>query len=266
MGSEGIEKMLMRLMKFCAWCCVVAVVGCSRSERPAGGAGAAATGSVVAVKEKGEVVATNTSALSATSATHSSTNRPTNKPNPVTMKAMQDRRSEFTKKRVAEELKRIEADLEVVTGQISAMELGLIQTNSVIKEAAIAQDRARQNYEQTWMALPEMKELFQKREAVKQRIASLRGREGAAVGKDLDEANAECFQLMRQMNELAPVGRTNSIAMAEAFVNMQKAEATYAASMMAIPERVELYKKQQTLMDEFEKLSKRQLDLVKEKK
>lgn len=189
-------------------------------------------------------------------------------PDPVTMKAANERRSAFAKKAIAEEIVRVETDLDKLSGQIDEIRRGVITTNETVKAAFKNQEMARLQYEQTRMALPGMSELYQKREAVKTRMKALRNPDDKRVeesAKALAMAKIEFRNLAKKMNELEITSRSSSPALADAVSGMRAAEAAYAASFTAIPEHVELENKHQKLFSEFEVLTKKQADLSKER-
>lgn len=170
---------------------------------------------------------------------------------PESRKALAERRRAYQRKMIAEEVLKIEKELDAVSGQMQAVEAGARLSNAVVTASAQSLDRARAAYERDRYALPGMAELKDAREAAKARLAQLRQQEASTPGgqaEAMTKVQDELLKLTRKMYATEMAGRTNSTTLSQSVLALRESESGYQTSLMVIPEFKNLAKKQRELL------------------
>lgn len=258
--ARGVSLRLAPFRALCAgaFCVLVSVwgAGCSRSEPPAKGP----------ARETNTVVKTSPEVVGLQHAT----NRPPNKPDPVGVKAAQERRDATMKRLVEEGLPKVTEELQAVTAKLEAYESSVCASNLAVKMArdqALAADRA---YQEKRAALPGMAEAEKKRDELK---ASLAGQsaapavEGAAPAvKDADiDLRSQLIALTKQIHEIESSARQSDEGLRTALLDRKRARATYEEILAADPEFRSLAEKKLRLQSQAVALTRRSVEMTQEK-
>ncbi len=195
---------------------------------------------------------------------------------PERQKRLRDRQVAFQKKAIAEEIPKIEKQIDELSDQLQAVESLARLSNSAVVASARTLEMAQSAYDQARYALPGMAELKRDRDAAKARLTELKNQTVPQMGgasapeerraKALAAAQDEIHRLTQKMYETEMAGRTNSMALQQSVSAFRASESDYQASLMALPEYKDLAAKQNEMMMAHEDMLETQKTLGQEEK
>ena len=176
---------------------------------------------------------------------------------------MRARQAAFAEKMFTEELQKLEREIEKLNEQIQSVE-ARTDSSEAVKAAKQKLVDQRKAYDQERIKLPGMSDLWQKREAEKARLLTLKAQpETSERGKNIQEARDEINRLGLMMVNIEIGGRTNSPSLQQSVESLKAAEAGVGASLMTLPEYRDLLAKRQELQDKYLDLQSRQAEFLK---
>lgn len=265
-----------RWIKWGGWFCLAVVAGCSRSERPAAKSPDTATVHVVSAPRveavKSAAVVTQTVVASQPEGTvavpppeRAVTNRPVQRPNPVTMHAAQVRREEAAPRILNEHIVKLSGELDAVMDQVRVMEERLRENDPGVKQAFERLTQAEQAYQGKRAAVAGLADLERKRDELKKSFASLTGEAGGGDGRR-KALTDEIVGLTRQIHEVETAAQQTDEGVRQAGMDKEAAQAAYAAALMGVSDLRGLMDRKRNLQGELTLLSQRMATMTQEKK